>query len=196
METLAGREVTLLERLHMKRLVSSTLIMKESTLPNSLSWSESSMDSTMNPSVLETTASVAPFPKKIMQTEPDNSKPMTSSTRVDLRCLCSKRKVRVEKILSLEGVMSHLDQVINLSPPKKISTRGSDTKGRGQFQCPFAITSIPKGHELANSSDEESIDRARSCLMVGIHPLNEVSCHTRQRANILVGQQSKFEEAF
>ncbi|CAH1445983.1 unnamed protein product [Lactuca virosa] len=42
-----------------------------------------------------------------------------------------------------------------------------------EFQCPFAMTSIPKGLELADASNEESLDRACSCLMEGIHLLNE-----------------------
>lgn len=51
------------------------------------------------------------------------------------------------------------------------------------------MTSIPKGVKLVDASNEESLDRARSCLMEGIHLLNEVSCRTRQQAIILFGKQ-------
>lgn len=59
------------------------------------------------------------------------------------------------------------------------------------------MTSIPKGPKLADAFDEESLDIAHSCLMDdGIHLLNEVSCCNRKWANILVGKQLRFEEAF
>ncbi|CAH1438016.1 unnamed protein product [Lactuca virosa] len=126
-ETLAGREVTLLERLHRKLLASFDLVTEEITIPNSPSQSESSMDSAMNFTVQETTMHVIPSPSKnIVKTEPDNMKPLPSSIR---STLWSKRKAFGEKIVSLEGVMNCPDKVIDFSSPKcKRTTRGSESK--------------------------------------------------------------------
>lgn len=53
----------------------------------------------------------------------------SSSIRAALR---SKRKVDGEKFVSLEGVLNHLDKVIDLSSPKhKRTTRGSESKSHG-----------------------------------------------------------------
>lgn len=60
METVVGGEVTLLERLHRKRLANSTLVTKEVTIPISLSRSMSNMDSAANPSGHDTAVSAIP----------------------------------------------------------------------------------------------------------------------------------------
>ncbi|CAH1426601.1 unnamed protein product [Lactuca virosa] len=65
-----------------------------------------------------------------------------------------------------------------------------------QFQREFATTTIPKSLELADASNEENLDRDRSCLMEGIHLLNKMSFHTRNHAILLAAKQLKFEEAF
>ncbi|CAH1424440.1 unnamed protein product [Lactuca virosa] len=52
-----------------------------------------------------------------------------------------------------------------------------------QFQRPFAITSVPNNpFQTGVASDEEALDKARSCLMEGIHLLNEVSLRTKARS--------------
>lgn len=55
------------------------------------------------------------------------------------------------------------------------------------------MTYIPKSLDIANDSDEESLDRAHSYLMERIHLLNEVSCRTRNWSSILVVKQLKFK---
>ncbi|CAI9274009.1 unnamed protein product [Lactuca saligna] len=75
---------------------------------------------------------------------------------------------------------------------------GSDAPGmilHSKHLDKFRTTS-PKGSECADACDEESLYRARSCLMERIHSLNEISFHARKHASILVGKQLKFEEAF
>ncbi|CAH1426469.1 unnamed protein product [Lactuca virosa] len=64
------------------------------------------------------------------------------------------------------------------------------------FQCPFAMTSVPAYLEIVNASDEESLDRARTCLMERMHLLNEVSARTQTLAQILSSKQLKFDECF
>lgn len=76
METLAGRDINLLERLHRKRLAGSVMVIEEATIPNYPSQSESSMDSTANPSsVYIIVLVVPPLTKNIVKTEHDNRKP-------------------------------------------------------------------------------------------------------------------------
>ena len=49
---------------------------------------------------------------------------------------------------------------------------------------------------FADVPDEERLDKACSCLMDGIHLLNEVSCRTRNRSSLLTAKHLKFKEAF
>lgn len=63
-----------------------------------------------------------------------------------------------------------------------------------KFQCPFATTIIPKSPKLSNVSDEESLDKARSYLIEGIHLLNEASTRTKARTDFITNHQLKFEE--
>lgn len=72
---LAGREVTLLERLHMKRLVGYSFVTEKATIPNLPSQSESSMDYVVNPSSTYNTVPVVSSPtKKIVKMEHDCAK--------------------------------------------------------------------------------------------------------------------------
>ncbi|CAH1438175.1 unnamed protein product [Lactuca virosa] len=49
-----------------------------------------------------------------------------------------------------------------------------------RFKHPFAMTSVPKSpFETGVASDEEALDKARSCLMEGMHLLNEVFVRTK-----------------
>ncbi|CAH1417968.1 unnamed protein product [Lactuca virosa] len=65
-----------------------------------------------------------------------------------------------------------------------------------QFQHPFSMTSVPKSpFETRVASDEEALDKARSCLMEGMHVLNEVYARTRARTEQLSQCQIVFEEA-
>lgn len=64
------------------------------------------------------------------------------------------------------------------------------------FQCPFAKTFVPACPDISNASDEESLDRARTCLMERMHLFNEVSACTRTHAQILASKQLKFDECF
>lgn len=153
-ETLARREVTFLEWLHRKRLLSYTLVTEEVTIPNSTSRLESILDFVANPSSLEAVVPVMPSPtKKIMKMEHENRKPSSSSTRVAPRNFSSKRKVGVNKILPLEGVMNYFDNVINLSPPKqKRTTRDGDAKGRG-------LTVLSSQPSFGYANPTSSLDR-------------------------------------
>ncbi|CAI9271382.1 unnamed protein product [Lactuca saligna] len=48
------------------------------------------------------------------------------------------------------------------------------------FQHPFIVTSVPNSpFETGVASDEEALDKARSCLIEGLHLFNEVSAHAR-----------------
>lgn len=125
MEIVVGHEVTLLERLHHKRLASSALITEEVTIPNSPSQSKSSMNSIMNMDGHDTNLPIIPSPSKnVMKIVSDSRKLHSSYVRTALR---SKRKVVGEKVVSLEGVMNHSNKVIDLSSPKcKRTTRGSE----------------------------------------------------------------------
>ncbi|CAH1425502.1 unnamed protein product [Lactuca virosa] len=133
METLAGRDITLLEWLHRKRLAGSVMVIEEATIPNYPSQLESSMDSTANPSsVYIIVLVVPPLTKNIVKTEHDNRKPSYYSAKVVLKGPSSKRKSGVEKILSLEGVMSHPDKLTDLTSPKRQrTTRSGAAKIRG-----------------------------------------------------------------
>lgn len=53
------------------------------------------------------------------------------------------------------------------------------------FYHPFTKTSLPESPKIATPSDKDILDRARTCLMEGMHLLNEVSTRTRTRAQIL-----------
>ncbi|CAH1438293.1 unnamed protein product [Lactuca virosa] len=65
-----------------------------------------------------------------------------------------------------------------------------------RFQHPFAVTSIPKSpFQTGVAFDEEALDKARSCLMDGMHLLNEVSRRARARTEQLSQRQIVFEEA-
>lgn len=76
METLASHGVNLLERLHMKRLVGSSVVTEEATIPNPPSQSESSMDFAVNPSGMGTTMPVVPYrTKTIVTAESDSGNP-------------------------------------------------------------------------------------------------------------------------
>ncbi|CAH1426470.1 unnamed protein product [Lactuca virosa] len=123
-------EVTLLERLHHKRLASSTLVTEEITIPNSHSQSESNMDSTLNIDGQDMNLPLILSPSKsVEKTETEGRKLHPSSIRTTLR---SKRKVVGEKLVSLEGVMNYPDKVIELSFPKcKRTTHGGESKSRG-----------------------------------------------------------------
>lgn len=64
------------------------------------------------------------------------------------------------------------------------------------FQHPSAMTSVPKSlFEMGVMSDEEALDKARSCLMEGMHLLNEVSTRVRAHTEQLSQCQVVFEEA-
>ncbi|CAH1423254.1 unnamed protein product [Lactuca virosa] len=83
--------VTLLERLHMKWLVSTSLVTEETHVPNSHSRLKSSMD--FSPTPLDPAATVPPsLIKKIVKTGCDIRKPHSSSTRAYLRNFPSERK--------------------------------------------------------------------------------------------------------
>lgn len=131
-ETLAGQEVTLLDRLHKQWQVGSSLITKEITILDSPSPSESSIESTVNPPSVEMVISLVPSPtKKILKEEVGGGKPSSSSTRADLRNLTSKRKIGSEKIISLEGVMNCHNLIIDSPPPnQKRSICNTETKGK------------------------------------------------------------------
>lgn len=76
MGTLVGHEITLLKRLHRKCLASSSLVKEEATIPNSPSQSDSSMNSTANPSAMDTTVLMMPSPTmKMIKAERDSRKP-------------------------------------------------------------------------------------------------------------------------
>lgn len=97
-KTLAGREVTLLERLDCQCLANSTIVTEDVTILNSPSCLEYNMDSTTNAYVQDTIVPVIPSPsKKIVKMECDSRKPSHSSIRVTLRARSSKRKTEMEK---------------------------------------------------------------------------------------------------
>ncbi|CAH1422772.1 unnamed protein product [Lactuca virosa] len=77
-----------------------------------------------------------------------------------------------------------------------ISTLVSLSAPLPNFQHPFTKTSTPASPEIATASDEESLDKARSCLMEGMHLLNEVSARTQTCIQILASKQLNFEECF
>lgn len=64
-----------------------------------------------------------------------------------------------------------------------------------QFQHPFAMKSVPKSPSEMVTYDEEALEKARSCLMEGMHLLNEVFVCTRARTEQLFWCQIVFEEA-
>ncbi|CAH1451954.1 unnamed protein product [Lactuca virosa] len=65
-----------------------------------------------------------------------------------------------------------------------------------QFQRPFVVISVPKSpFQNGVVSDEEALDKARSCLMEGMHLLNEVSVHTKACSEQLAQHQIIFDEA-
>ncbi|CAH1445591.1 unnamed protein product [Lactuca virosa] len=58
------------------------------------------------------------------------------------------------------------------------------------------MTSVPKNpFEMGVASDEEALDRARSCLMKGMHLLNEVSVRMKACSEQLSQRQIVFDEA-
>lgn len=117
-ETVVGQEVTLLDRLHKKRLSDSFVVVEEVVVPDSHSLFESSMDSTMNPPSSEALVSPASSPaKKNVKAELGREKPSSSSIRANTRGLW-KRKIGLEIVVSLEGVMSRPDSSTTTSLPK------------------------------------------------------------------------------
>lgn len=87
-ETVVGQEVTLLDRLHKKRLSDSFVVVEEVVVPDSHSLFESSMDSTMNPPSSEALVSPASSPaKKNVKAELGREKPSSSSIRANTRGL-------------------------------------------------------------------------------------------------------------
>lgn len=64
-----------------------------------------------------------------------------------------------------------------------------------QFQRRFAKTTIPRSLELVSASNEETLDKARSYLMEGVHLLNDVSTRTKAHTELLASPKLKFEEA-
>lgn len=64
-----------------------------------------------------------------------------------------------------------------------------------QFQHHCAMTSVLKSpFETQIASNEEALDKTRSCLMEGMHLLNKVTVHTRARTDQLSKCQIVFEE--
>ncbi|CAI9297956.1 unnamed protein product [Lactuca saligna] len=122
-EPLEGCMITLLEQLHRKRLAGSSLVIEEATISNYPSQSESNMDSAVNPYGIDTDVLVVPsLTKKIVKMEHVRKKPPSFSTKVVLKGPSSKRKEGVEKILSLERVVSQPDKPIDLTSPKRQRT--------------------------------------------------------------------------
>lgn len=65
-----------------------------------------------------------------------------------------------------------------------------------QFQCPFIVTSVPPHpFQTGVATDEEVLDKARSCLMEGMYLLNEVSLCTKAHSDELSKCQVVFDEA-
>ncbi|CAI9303142.1 unnamed protein product [Lactuca saligna] len=99
METLVGHDISQLERLHIKCLVGSSLVIEKVVIPNSPSKLESSMDSAITPSSIGTTMLGVPSPtKSIVKVDSDSRKPPSSSAKVVLKGPSFKRKLDQRKL--------------------------------------------------------------------------------------------------
>lgn len=103
-ETVASREVTMLDSLHKKWLADSSLVIEEIVIRDSPSLSESSMDYVVNPPSSESLIPpVYSLIKKNVKIESGSGKPPYSSTRDAVKGLSLKMKNGSEKVVTLEG---------------------------------------------------------------------------------------------
>ncbi|CAH1445531.1 unnamed protein product [Lactuca virosa] len=65
-----------------------------------------------------------------------------------------------------------------------------------QIYRPYVVTGIPNSPLLAEGTEEETLDKAHSHLLEGMHILNEVFSRTKARSKYLAACQLKFEQDF
>ena len=65
-----------------------------------------------------------------------------------------------------------------------------------QFQHPFTMTSVPPNRfQTGVASDEDALDKARSCFMEGMYLLSEVSLRMKTCSEELSKRQVVFDKA-
>ncbi|CAH1446923.1 unnamed protein product [Lactuca virosa] len=208
-----GKNITILDRLHRKQIANSTLVTEEVMEPDSPTRGfsfvkpesetiagglsekipEDPLSETENPNGL---SAAVVFQQKLFGSRLGRFMASTIETSVVVLIPISfDTKTGNEEPVGIEYV--DMEATIVITRKEAImSTLVTLAASLPRFQHPFFVTSVANSpFETWVASDEEALDKAQSCLMEGMHLLNEVPVRTKAHSDELAQLQIVFDEA-